>query len=177
MGGSIWYTTRRRRSVPPWGTHGPGGVRFPYFFPLEWQVTRVSPYVRGPFPSKEIRRISERDDPGPPGVPGAGDRFGIPNPRKSGSVIGADRQRSGPSCVLLKRMPQGRTVSGGIVLAANAGPRVPSGGVTLKRRCTYRPSVIYLIVNKLLSLSLSLALKQMLAKRSISGKLLLQKFR
>jgi hypothetical protein len=26
------------------------------------------------------------------------------------------------------------------------------GGVTLKRRCTYRPSVIYLIVNKLLSL-------------------------
>ena len=33
--------------------------------------------------------------------------------------------------------------------------RVPSGGVTLKRRCTYRPSVIYLIVNKLLSLSLS----------------------
>jgi len=35
--------------------------------------------------------------------------------------------------------------------------RVPSGGVTLKRRCTYRPSVIYLIVNKLLSLSLSLS--------------------
>jgi hypothetical protein len=33
---------------------------------------------------------------------------------------------------------------------------VPSGGVTLKRRCTYRPSVIYLVVNKLLSLSLSL---------------------
>jgi hypothetical protein len=41
------------------------------------------------------------------------------------------------------------------VLAANAGPRVPSGGVTMKRRCTYRPSVIYLIVNKLLPLSLS----------------------
>ena len=35
--------------------------------------------------------------------------------------------------------------------------RVPSGCVTLKRRCTYRPSVIYLIVNKLLSLSLSLS--------------------
>jgi hypothetical protein len=61
------------------------------------------------------------------------------------------------SCVLLKRVPQGRTESGGIVLAANAGPRVPSGGVTLKRRCTYRPSVIYLIVNKILSLSLSLS--------------------
>jgi len=85
------------------------------------------------------------------------DRFGIPNPRKSGAVIGADRQRFCPSCVLLKRVPQGRTESGGIVLAAIAGPREPSGGVTLKRRCTYRPSVIYLIVNKLLSLSLSLS--------------------
>jgi hypothetical protein len=59
------------------------------------------------------------------------------------------------SCALLKRVQQGRTGSGGIVLAANAGPRVPSGGVTLKRHCTYRPSVIYLIVNKLLSLSSS----------------------
>jgi len=106
--------------------------------------------------SKEIRRISKREDSGPPVVPG---RLWIglgSNPRKSGLVIGADRQRFGPSCVLLKRVPQGRTESGGIVLAANAGPRVPSGGVTLKRRCTYRPSVIYLIVNKLLSLSLSL---------------------
>ena len=43
-----------------------------------------------------------------------------------------------------------RSESGGIVLAANAGPRVPSGVVT-------RTSVIYLIVNKLLSLSLSLS--------------------
>ena len=33
-----------------------------------------------------------------------------------------------------------------------------SGGVTHKRRCTYRPSLIYLIVDKLLSLSLSLSL-------------------
>ena len=46
------------------------------------------------------------------------DRFGIPNPRKTESVIGADRQRFGPSCVLLKRVPQGRTESGSIVLAA-----------------------------------------------------------
>ncbi len=38
-----------------------------------------------------------------------------------------------------------------IVQIANAGPQVPGGGVTLKRRCTYRPSVIYLMVNKLLS--------------------------
>jgi len=32
------------------------------------------------------------------------------------------------------------------------------GGVKRKRLCTYRPSVIYLIVNKLFSLSLSLSL-------------------
>jgi len=50
----------------------------------------------------------------------------------------------------------------GYSIAANAGPRVPSG-VTLKRRCTYRPSVIYLIVNKLLSLSLSLSLSRVSA--------------
>jgi hypothetical protein len=60
-------------------------------------------------------------------------------------------------------VPQGRTESGGILLAANAGPRLPSGGVTLKRRlCTYGLSVIYLIVNKLLSLSLSSSQKQSL---------------
>jgi hypothetical protein len=42
----------------------------PVFFFPGWQVTRVSPYVRGPFHSQEIRRISQRDDPGPPVVPG-----------------------------------------------------------------------------------------------------------
>jgi hypothetical protein len=28
---SLWYSTRRRGAtgVPPWGTHGPGGVRSP----------------------------------------------------------------------------------------------------------------------------------------------------
>ena len=46
------------------------GFDFRIFFP-GWQVTRVSPYVRGPFPSKEIRRISERDDLGQPFVPGS----------------------------------------------------------------------------------------------------------
>jgi hypothetical protein len=38
-------------------------------FSLGWQVTRVPPYVRLPFPSKENRQISERDDLGPPVVP------------------------------------------------------------------------------------------------------------
>ncbi len=56
------------------------------------------------------------------------------------------------SSSLLPASPLGRTESGGIVLAAHAGPRVPSGGVNLKRRCTHRSSVVYLIVNKLISL-------------------------
>ena len=86
------------------------------------------------------------------------DRFGIPNPRKRGSVIGAEPATVWSLLCVAERVPQGQTESGGLILAANAGPRVPSGDVTLKRLCTYRPSVIYLIVNKLLSLSLSLSL-------------------
>ena len=46
--------------------------------------------------------------------------------RKSGSVIGADRQRFGPSCVLLKRVPQGRTESGGIVSPPMLGHECPA---------------------------------------------------
>ena len=34
----------------------------PVVVPLGWQVTRVPPYVRRPFPSKKNRQISERDD-------------------------------------------------------------------------------------------------------------------
>ncbi len=128
------------------GNDGPGGVRFPYSPPLAWQVTRVSPYVRGPFPSKEIRRISGRDDPGPPVVPGG---LGIGLGSRT-----LERADWSLLCVA-ERVPQGQTESWGIVLAANAGPRVPSGGVTLKRRCT-SDLQSSLIVNKLLSLSLSL---------------------
>jgi hypothetical protein len=54
------------------------------------------------------------------------------------------------------------------LLSLSAGPRVPSGGVTHKRRCTYRPSVTYLIINKLLSLSLCLSLSVLLSLRSLS---------
>ena len=35
--------------VPPWGKHGPGGVRCRYFSPPGWQVTRVPACVRRPF--------------------------------------------------------------------------------------------------------------------------------
>ena len=52
--------------------------------------------------------------------------------------------------------------------SANAGPRVPSGGVTLRRRYTYRPSVIYLIANKLLSLCFSLSSTTLLLLLSVS---------
>jgi hypothetical protein len=64
---------------------------------------------------------------------------------ESGSVIGADRRRCGPSCVLPKGVPQGQTEYGGIGSPPYAGPpgRAPRGRVTRKRRCTYRPSVRY----------------------------------
>jgi hypothetical protein len=77
LAGAIWCTTRRRRcqapalrrarhpergggtgaaGIPPWGTHGPGGVRTPKFFSHGWQVARVSSYVRRnadvPFPPR-----------------------------------------------------------------------------------------------------------------------------
>ena len=81
-----------------------------------------SPWMAGhPCLTLRARSLSLQGDPANIGkgcsrpaccTRGAGDRFGIPNPRKSGSVIGADRQRFGPSCVLLKRVPQGRTESG-----------------------------------------------------------------
>jgi hypothetical protein len=45
-------------------------------FFLGWQVTRVSSYVRRPFPSKENRRMSERDALGPSLVPG-GQEIGL----------------------------------------------------------------------------------------------------
>jgi hypothetical protein len=52
------------------GNKWAGWGLIPILFPLAWQVARVSSYARRPFPSKETRRILERDDPGPPVVPG-----------------------------------------------------------------------------------------------------------
>jgi hypothetical protein len=87
-------TTRRRRSDPPWGTHGPGGVRFPYFFSLDGRSPVSHPTCEAPFPRRRSGLVSSRPARC---TRGAVDRFGIPNPRKSGSVIGADLQRFGPS--------------------------------------------------------------------------------
>jgi len=66
LAGVIWYTPRRRRNVPPWGTHGPGGVRFPYFFP--WMAGH--PYLRARSLSLQGDPVSVgKGYPGPPVVP------------------------------------------------------------------------------------------------------------
>jgi len=85
---------------------GPGGVRSPYF-------TRVPPYVRRAFSSKETGEYRKGTFPARPLYQGV--RGSV---WERGSEIGADRRRSGPSCVLPKGVPQGQTESGGIVLAA-----------------------------------------------------------
>ena len=80
--------------------------RFPYFFSLDGRSPVSHPTCEAPFPRRRSGLVSSRPARC---TRGAVDRFGIPNPRKSGSVIGADRQRFGPSCVLLNRVPQGQT--------------------------------------------------------------------
>jgi hypothetical protein len=82
------------------------------FFP-GWQVTRVPPYVRRPFPSKENRQISERDDPGPP--------VGLPAHASDGwaGIMSTDRDPGGQEIGLGSRSlrpraearPTGRAVS------------------------------------------------------------------
>ena len=54
----------------------------------DWQVARVPPYVRRPFPSKENRQISERDDLGPPVVPGGEECRSVWDPETSRERIG-----------------------------------------------------------------------------------------
>ena len=56
-GNLVHDTTTTKRSAVGDAWAGWGSI--PVFFSLGWQVTRVSPYVRGPFPSKETRRSGE----------------------------------------------------------------------------------------------------------------------
>jgi len=127
------------------------------FFPLDVSSPVSHPMCDVPFPPR--RAISERDDPGPDVVPGGqGIGLGSRTLERAGSVIGADR-RGGPleesSCALPKSVPQGQKESGGIVLAAICWAPIA------QRRChpeeaLYLPTFTHsLIVNKLLSLSLS----------------------
>ena len=76
-----------------------------------------------------------------PSTRGSRDRFGILEPRESGSVIGADRRRSGPSCVLPKGEPQGQTESGGIVLTVICWSPSAQRRCDPTGRCAHRPSV------------------------------------
>jgi hypothetical protein len=91
---------------------------------------------------------------------GAGDRFGIPKPQESGSVIGADRRRSGPSC--RKACQKAKRRVGVQYSPPYAEPERPEAvspgrGVALTTLPTFSH---LLIVNKLLSLSLSLSLSR-----------------
>ena len=72
-------------------------------------------------------------------------------------MIGADRRRSGPSCVLPKGVPQGQTESGGSTRRHMLGPERPEA--VSPDRALYLPTFSHLlIVNKLLSLEEALYL-------------------
>jgi hypothetical protein len=105
------------------------------------QVTRVPPYVRYPFPSQESRHVLERDDLGPPVVPGGqeidlGSRNlrprrnhvprGAPS-RRSGWVIVTGRRMSEPPCAR-QGFPHGKPESGFSTRRHMLGP-------CAKRRC------------------------------------------
>ena len=105
-GNLVHDTTTTKRSAV--GNAWAGWDSIPVFFSLDGMSPVSRPTCEVPFPprrSGECRKgISRparctREDV---------DRFGIPNPRKSGSVIGADRQRFGPSCVLPKGVPRAK---------------------------------------------------------------------
>jgi len=130
------------RTFPPWHSRSP--------------VSHPTCHV--PFPPRRPGECRKGMIPPARCTRGSGDRFGIPKPRESGSVIGVDRRRTGPSCVLPKGVPQGQTESGGIVLAAICW------ATSAKRRCHPTRGVVLtdfshlLIVNKLFSRARALSL-------------------
>jgi hypothetical protein len=72
----------------------------PVVFFLGWKVARVPPYVRRPFPSKENRQISERDDLGPTVVPGGQEiGLGSRNLRPRAHVQGGGTSSHGARCL------------------------------------------------------------------------------
>ena len=52
MAGAIWYTTRRRRGVPLWGRHGPGGFDARILFQLDERSPVSHPTREVPFPPR-----------------------------------------------------------------------------------------------------------------------------
>jgi hypothetical protein len=117
-------TTIRRLRRPTVGNTWAGWGSIPIvFFPgmAGHPCPLVPPYVRRPFPSKENRQISERDEIGPPVVPrGQEIGLGSRNLRSRAQVQGGGTSGG----------PHGQTESGGRVLAVNTGARAPRGGVT-----------------------------------------------
>ena len=127
LAGAIWYTTRRRRCQAP----ALKRARHPGRGRGHWRRRRSAmgntwagwgsipvvffPGMAAPSHPCLILRATSLSLQGDPANIGKG--------------------RSRPA-----RMPQEQTESGGIVLAAYAGPRAPRGGVTQKRRCTHRHS-------------------------------------
>ena len=99
-------TTHVRATLAGWGSRP---VVRELLFSLGWQATRVAPYVRYPLPSKESRHMPERDDLGPPAVPG-GPEIGLGSrslrPRRRhwcNAVWAIYCQRSNDGNILTKR--------------------------------------------------------------------------
>ena len=107
---------------PQWGTHGPGGIRSPYFFP--WHAGH---------PCLTLRATS-LSLPGDPANIGKGSRparctraRGLgSNPRESGSVIGADRTVWALLCVAETRATRPNGEWGYSTRLHMLGPERPS---------------------------------------------------
>ena len=110
LAGAIWYTTRRRRCQAPAlrRARGEGAMRRRHSAVGNTWGVGFDPRSVFPWDCRSPVSHSTCDFPFPPRrTRESGDRFGIPKPRESGSVIEADRRRSGPSCVLPKGVSQG----------------------------------------------------------------------
>ena len=138
----VWYVPSSRYMEPgsvrrydvgeTWG----GWDSIPIVVPLRWQVTRVPPYVRHVFSSKENRQIPERDDLGPPVVPG-GQEIGLRSrnlrPRAEARPMGLGEVRDGQMCPPRRvTWPNGEW---GQYSPSYTGARAPRGDVTPQGEC------------------------------------------
>jgi hypothetical protein len=125
------------------------------FFPWDGRSPVSHPTCDVPFPPRRPGEYWKGMIPDRPLYQGVRGFVWDPKPRESGSVIWADRRRTGPTCVWPKGGPQGQTESGGIVLAATCWATSAQRRFHPKE-ALYLPTFSHLlIVNKLLSLSLS----------------------
>jgi hypothetical protein len=134
LGRSCWTFSTAHHSRG--GNLGRVGFDTRSFFP--GMAGHPCPTLRAIFlPSKESHHILERDNLGPPVVPGGQIGLGSRNlhvPRgapslRSGWVIGTDRRMSEPPCAR-QEAPLAKRRVGLQYSLSYAGPRVPRGGVT-----------------------------------------------